>query len=390
MWPNALDMHTLHVEHALLLGALTVLTTVNSMVHRGERGARWFPVYTVAAFLGAVLISLRGNVSDVLSMFLGALLFPVAYVFLHLSLSEFFGQRARGWQLQLLFVCASAATLFRWGILFPNTSVRVALYSALLALQLGFTAVYVLRKAVRSEGPVRWAGSIMAGLLVLLSTNNMVRAGSLVVYGCPANYLQGGRQLSWALLITSVLQAAATIAFVWMTAARLQHELRLEATTDPLTRLLNRRAITTWAEREIRRSQDHGWPLSAILIDLDEFKSINDAWGHHCGDCVLLEVARALSNSLRPGDQIARLGGDEFVVLLPRTPEEIARDVAETLRIEINGVTCQAGGGVVGVRASFGVSELGGLGLNWEELVQRCDRALYLVKGMGGNRTLVH
>ena len=235
MWPNALDMHTLHIEHALLLGAFTVLTTVNSLVHRGGRGARWFPVYTFAAFLGAVLISLRGNVSDTLSMFLGALLFPVAYVFLHLSLSEFFGQRARGWQLQLLFVSTSAATLLRWGILSPNTSVRVALYSTLLALQLGCTTVYVLRNAVRSEGPVRWAGSMMAGLLALLSINNMVRAESLVVYGGPANYLQGGRQLSWALLITSVLQGAATIAFVWMTAARLQHELRLEATTDPLT-----------------------------------------------------------------------------------------------------------------------------------------------------------
>ena len=390
MWPSNLDMHTLHVEHAVLLGAFTILTTGNSLLHRGEGGARWFPVFTFAAFLGAVLISLRGSLSDTLSMVIGAALFPVAYVFLHLSLSEFFNQRARGWQLQLFFVCASAATLLRWGIFSPNTGVRVAIYSALLTLQLGFTTVFVLRHVVRIAGPVRWAGSMMAGVLALLFLNNLIRAVVLVLHGAPANYLQGSRQLGWALLMTSVLQGATAVAFVWMTAARLQHELCLEATTDPLTRLLNRRAIATWAEREIRRSQDNGWPLSAILIDLDEFKSINDAWGHHLGDCVLLEVARVLSTSVRPGDQIARLGGDEFVVLLPSTPEEVARDLAERLRVEITGIRCATDGDIINVRASFGVAELGGLGLTWDELVQRCDKALYLVKGMGGNRTLAH
>ncbi len=389
MWPTALDMHTLDVEHAALLGAFTVLTTLNALLYRGERGARWFPVYTFAAFLGAILIALRDGAQATPSLPLGAVLFPVAYVFLHLALMEFFGRGARACNLQLPFVAASAAALIRWGLIAPHPAVRVAIYSGLLALQLGWTTIFVLHHIARVEGPVRWAGSMMAGVLALLSLNNVVRTVVFAFYGGSANYLAGGRQLSWTLLFTSVLQGAAAIAFVWMTAARLQQELRLEATTDPLTRLLNRRAIAAWAEREIRASRQNGWPLSAILIDLDEFKSINDVWGHHCGDIVLFEVARLLSSRMRRDDQLGRLGGDEFLVLLPRTPEEVAMEVAEHLRRGIGELECSAEGLGIGVRASFGVAELGGFGLTWEQLVQRCDKALYAVKATGGDRALV-
>jgi len=388
MWPTLLDLHTLHIEHAAFLGAFTVLTSLNSLLHRSKRGSNWFPVFTFAAFLGAVLTSLQGRISDILALALGTLLSPVAYLFLHLSLAEFFHLRARGWRLHLVFIAAATATLFGWG--FPNVWVRFALFASVLALQLSFTAAVLLRNIVRNPGPVRRTGSVMAGIVVLLALNTAAGSLSLVLQAGSVDSRRAIQQISWSMLISSVLQSAAVISYVWMTAARLQEELTLQATTDPLTRLLNRRAIASWAELAIRQSQDQGWPLSAILIDLDEFKGINDAWGHHCGDCVLLEVARVLSTSLRPGDQIARLGGDEFVILLPRTPEEEARNLAERLRAEITGIACTTEGGVVRVRASFGVSELGSFGLTWEDLVQRCDKALYVVKGMGGNRTLVH
>lgn len=137
--------------------------------------------------------------------------------------------------------------------------------------------------------------------------------------GAPDNYLEGGIGLSWTLLATSVLQGAVTIAFVWMTAAGLRREVEVQALTDPLTGLLNRRAIEVTAEREIMLDSLRRQVLSAILIDLDGFKQNNDSFGHHSGDIVLIAVATCLKQRMRRQDHLAGLGGDEFVLLLPNT-----------------------------------------------------------------------
>jgi diguanylate cyclase (GGDEF)-like protein len=196
--------------------------------------------------------------------------------------------------------------------------------------------------------------------------------------------------VSCTLLATSVLQGAVTIAFVWMTAAGLRQELEMQASTDPLTGLLNRRAIGMAAEREIALGFLTRKPISAILIDLDDFKRINDSFGHQHGDAVLTTVARCLGKNLRPADQLARLGGDEFVVLLPNTEWETASRLAEKLRSCLEETDCAMHGRTTRVRASFGVAELRTHEPGWEQLMMSCDRALYAVKEMGGNQVLVH
>ncbi len=387
-----MDMHTLHVEHAALLGLFTLLTVVNSMVHRGARGSSWFPVFTFCAFAGAVLISLRGLIPDSLSIVSGDLFFSLAYVFLHRSFNGFFGagffgKRSSGWWLQLTLALVCAGVLLRWTLGVSDTRHRLLWYSLILSAQVGLSAYVVLRNAV---GPLRSSTWMMGGLLVALCLNNLFRAGVVLLYGTPANYLQSHGALCWALLLTTVLQGAVTIAFVWMTAARLNAELEIEAMTDPLTRLLNRRALDHWAEREVISSLTSDLPLSAILIDLDEFKNVNDAWGHQCGDAVLLGVARCLEAEMRSDDRLARLGGDEFAVLLPRTSRYEAIDIAERLRCAVEETRCVSGEMVMTVRASFGVAQMDEAVRGWEELLQQCDRAMYRVKARGGNQVLVH
>ncbi len=230
----------------------------------------------------------------------------------------------------------------------------------------------------------------MGSILVLLCANNLLRAVGTFYLGAPNNYLEGGRTLSWTLLATSVLQGAVTIAFVWMTAARLRQELELQATTDPLTGLLNRRAIEQMAEREILLSGLQRRSMSAVLIDLDGFKQINDSFGHYCGDAVLVGVAGCLKSNMRRRDYLARLGGDEFVVLLPNTKWEEASRIAERLRGCIEEIPSFADRPITRVRASFGVAELGTSERGWDQLIMSCDRALYAVKEQGGNQVLVH
>ena len=104
------------------------------------------------------------------------------------------------------------------------------------------------------------------------------------------------------------------------------------ATVDPLTGLLNRRGIEDVLKREIRHARRYGSPLSALLMDCDDFKNVNDAHGYTTGDAVLVELARRIHSSTRTTDLLARVGGDEFLVLLPATPEGIAEQMGERIR----------------------------------------------------------
>lgn len=387
MWSSQLDLRTLHTEHALLLGIFTLLMVINALAHRGERGTRAFPIYTFAAFLGAVGILLHGSIPEILSVSLSCALFSAAYLFLHVALARFFHRYPPFCGLQVVLVSIATAVSLPLPWLAPH--LRLAAFSLALALQLAITLACLVPEIVASAASIQWATGLMAATLALLSLTNLFRASTLLVRGASASFLNGSHQLALTMLLTSVLQCTAIIAFVWMTAARLHEELHTEATTDPLTRLLNRRALNSWAEREITSSRSNGWPLSAILVDLDHFKQINDACGHLGGDAVLCAVATLLAASIRPGDQIGRLGGDEFVILLPRTPEEIALGIGDRLRQRLDELRVPHNAQELAVHASFGVAELGGLGLTWEQLLQRCDTAMYTAKSLGGNQALL-
>ncbi len=381
-----MDLQTLHIEHAVLLGLFTALTVVNSSLHRGVRGSVWFPVFTFYLFLGSVLIALRGVVPAVFSVVMGGFFFPLAFACLHRSITEFFGMRRKLWRLQVGLVAGMLAWLTVWGIVWPHTEFRLIGLSLVLMTQLTLTAVVVVRG---STGPLRLPGITMAVLLGGLALNYLVRSVSVMIYGVPQNYFLGtGLHLSLAVLLASVLEGGVVVAYVWFTTAELRHNLETQAMTDPLTHLMNRRAIELAAEKEIALARVTRRPLSAIMIDLDDFKQINDTMGHSFGDSVLKGVARCLQHELRRSDFLARLGGDEFVVLLPGASLSVAKEMAERLRDHLEKFDMVSGETRTRIQASFGVSELRGSTVDWGELMMSCDRALYSVKDVGGNRVL--
>jgi diguanylate cyclase (GGDEF)-like protein len=381
-----MDMHTLHVEHAVFLGLYTVLTFINSWMHRDTRGVFWFPVYNLFGFIGSVLIALRGHIPDSISIFVGDLFFPIAYFCLHRAVTEFFGEDSRrgitGWHLQLGLTLATAIGIAQYGLINPNTKNRLLVFSLLLSIQLALIAVVIFRN---TSGAVSVSAGLMGVVVALISLGNVVRFIGLVVHGAPANYLRGGPFLTWTVLNNSALQGAVTVSFVWMTAAVLRHDLQIQASTDPLTGLLNRRAIERAAETEIILSRQHHVPLSAILIDLDNFKLINDSFGHKQGDAVLIAVARCLHAHVRSVDRVARIGGDEFAILLPHTSVAAAVEIAQRLRTSFEELCVGSGEEVCGIHASFGVAEVQNTHSGWSHLMAHCDKALYAVKDDGGN-----
>ncbi len=177
----------------------------------------------------------------------------------------------------------------------------------------------------------------------------------------------------------SIASAIAVTVFGYMI-GRSTEVLRQLATTDPLTNLLNRRAIENRLESEWQRARRYGLPLSLLMIDLDGFKRVNDLGGHAAGDRVLRAVATAIRSTLRGSDYGARWGGDEFMILAPHTTRNAAVQLAERVSRRIgqhrwnDRLATTASIGVVTLeRGEFEDIEP-------SHLVDEADRALYAAK----------
>ncbi|MCG8426364.1 MAG: diguanylate cyclase [Chromatiales bacterium] len=163
-------------------------------------------------------------------------------------------------------------------------------------------------------------------------------------------------------------------------------DARKRAFNDALTGLNNRHAFDTRMEEEFARWSRYGFPMSLIVIDIDNFKSINDTYGHKAGDKVLKVVGENMSRQVRKADFPARYGGEEFVVLLPETEREAAFSVAEKIRMAVEKMGFHSGDTSVNITVSCGLAQFQN-GDTQESVFNRADAALYLAKGSGKNRT---
>ena len=170
---------------------------------------------------------------------------------------------------------------------------------------------------------------------------------------------------------------------------RLQQELQSMASTDPLTGLLNRRRFLEQADKEFLRSQRYQHELSAVMLDIDHFKAINDTRGHFVGDQVLIALSRAAENLLRDIDILCRWGGDEFVILMPETPLAGAAILAERLREMLARLAVDTTVGTVRFTVSAGVAARSESDAGLTDILQRADTALYAAKQHGRNRIQV-
>ena len=164
---------------------------------------------------------------------------------------------------------------------------------------------------------------------------------------------------------------------------RLQEDMQYQATHDSLTGLANRWMFGQHFEQAIQRASRTGQPLGLLLLDLDDFKGINDAHGHAVGDQVLMEVARRLRGALRAGDVLSRLGGDEFTVLLPELASLAhAQQVADKLQ-RLLSAPCRLQGCEVSLGASIGLACYPADARDTETLMRYADMAMYAAKGKG-------
>jgi diguanylate cyclase (GGDEF)-like protein len=214
--------------------------------------------------------------------------------------------------------------------------------------------------------PMRWNGELRGALSVAFTTEHAIGREDL-----------------------DVLEAIADLAVVACHNAEAYEDVRAAASTDALTGLLNHGAMQVRVREEIARAARDGQPLCCVLIDLDDFKRVNDEHGHACGDTVLREFAGLMNDVVREGDTAGRWGGEEFALLLPDTALDGAKRVAERLRQALEErVILSPEGEPLHVTVSLGVAAYPDLG-GRAELVAAADEALYRAKRAGKNQVVV-
>lgn len=179
------------------------------------------------------------------------------------------------------------------------------------------------------------------------------------------------------------LRQLAVKASISLSSVMAHEQVRFLASRDALTHLRNRRELEEIIEQELSRARRHGTPLALVFIDCDDFKRVNDTYGHDCGDCYLKHVADGLTALIRRSDTAFRFAGDEFVLLLPNQNLAGAEVIAARIREELAQQPLQYQGQQIPVRFSYGVASLEELE-DWSlrALLRQADQRLYAMKSL--------
>jgi diguanylate cyclase (GGDEF)-like protein len=241
-------------------------------------------------------------------------------------------------------------------------------------------------------GSIIYRSTIHRGLPALVLSWTAITVGlALLVTAALLTFVRGwvrGTELAVAAAVAGILTVPISykIGKLLRDLERSRTALRHLAQVDALTGLANRGYFFRRAEQLLHPNAAPAWPLSALMIDVDRFKSINDEGGHALGDQVLTEVARVLERNLRAGDFVARYGGEEFAAMLPTTDRVTAMAIAERMRIAVadDALLLQLAQRTVTI--SIGVAETSDA-VPVDAVMLAADRALYTAKADGRNRS---
>lgn len=230
--------------------------------------------------------------------------------------------------------------------------------------------------------------AVITMLLAFAILDTIATAGALTPQA-----VGGEGEIGWfRALILLTLPSAFTgtgLFAVFLLAADLAERMSKLASSDPLTGALNRRGFEAAAARVIANARRQGQPLTVVAADLDRFKSINDRFGHACGDKVLCRFVEHVSGSIRAGDLLGRLGGEEFAMILVDASPSAAMDAVDRIRASLGRIDIQVGRDTLRITASFGVTGPGSQDDDLAAMLARADSALYQAKIAGRDRVVL-
>jgi diguanylate cyclase (GGDEF)-like protein len=238
--------------------------------------------------------------------------------------------------------------------------------------------------------------TMQAGVRDVLSKDNLARLGPIIQRELhDAEWRHACQQAQDALRkAQDELEAKVALRTRALARANLQlkktnAKLEKASREDPLTGLLNRRVLLEMATGEWARWLRYGTPFSLMLIDIDNFKSVNDRHGHLIGDRVLVLIANTIARSIRSVDMVGRYGGEEFVVVLPQTHSDGAVAAGHNLIHNIRRAYLRTDDLIIGITVSVGIATVSSDDENLDSLLQRADAALYAAKHQGKDRLVL-
>jgi diguanylate cyclase (GGDEF)-like protein len=372
---HALDLRTI-ISLTGVMGALMalVLLHVRRSYPASFQGLGEWAAGPVLFFLSTLLFGARGLLPDWASMVAANLLLFGGALLLLSGSARFYGHPIPARWIALILLLSSLPLMW-WGVWQPDYNSRLMFISSVMAAIEGRHAWVVWRHDRQS-----YAGRFMLAVLIALVFVMLMRL--VTAWVDPTNTDLFAPTLIQTIYIGSFSfgMLLLAIGLVLRVTERMTDKLQHLVTHDMLTGTLSRRALFEQGDVEIERGRRNGTPLSALMLDLDHFKRVNDAHGHLVGDRVLRDFAVRTQALLRRPDHLGRFGGEEFVVLLPETGPQQALGVAQ--RILDSRTTdpalpiCTVS---IGVATRTDDEPL-------DALIERADAALYRAKANGRNR----
>ena len=334
--------------------------------------------YLGRLFGGLETLDLRALAGDGLMLF-AVLLFKD-------GVRDFVGRSVLRWPLVLALWAVMFGAEVGAALLIGPSARHVVLNGAIGGMYAVMTWILLRDGGGRQTQPLRAPLRLLTLLLGGLAVLTLLRAWDIGVGGIDVAF--DGLLAQVFYIYASLTAVVVGLTLIWMLFLRLNGQLADQATRDALTGVLNRHGLDQVVAQHFARR--NAPPLTALLVDIDHFKKINDSYGHATGDRVLQAVAQALSAQLRAGDFVARIGGEEFLIGCveePQRPQDMAQALATRLNQSVHQLQLRTADGASAVTCtvSVGVSPSCGNLAAWHKGNEQADQALYLAKQAGRN-----
>ena len=382
------DNRTLYGCQCMLAVMFAIVFLWMGRVYPTVRGIRSMAYAFLVGIPCTFLLLSRGHISDFLSVIVADLLSAVCFILLYDGIVRFLGGQPRIGLVVGVSVVSVCVVYYSTAVR-PNLVLRIVAMGLVAALIRGLTGWELLRRPVgRASRDLDRSANLSSGgvkrffgvFLATLSGLGVLRVGMIVVFGAPVSVMQRNAVQTSTLLLSVAYIGVYGLCFLTMAGHEMILQSQEESEKDLLSGAFNRRGIESRLTIELKRSNRSNQRLSVALVDIDDFKSINDQFGHAQGDLAIREVSMAISRSLRDGDYLGRYGGDEFLIILPITASNHAAIAAERIGRAVNKLAPVGGGR--GLTLSIGLTEASPDD-DAITLIARADEALYRAKSDG-------